>query len=61
MTKKIFLDVILYVTIAILLIASGISYWKDGNKGLASLSIFVAALTLWQAAENVKGVQDGTM
>lgn len=60
-TKKIFLDVILYITIAMLLVYSGISYWKDGSKAIAFLSIFVAGLTVWQAIENVKMIENNTL
>lgn len=60
-TKKIFLDVILYITIAILLVYSAINYWKDGSKAIAALSVFVAALTVWQAWENVKSLENNTL
>lgn len=57
MTKQLFLNVILYITIAILLIYSAIGYWKDGGKAIALLSVFVAALTIWQAIENAKDLK----
>lgn len=54
MTKQFALNVLLYLLVSILLIYSGIGYWRDGNKGIGILSIFVAALSIWQAVENAK-------
>lgn len=56
MTKQLFLGVLIYIAIAILLIAAAHNFWNDGNRLMAFLNIFVAALSIWQAIENLRTI-----
>lgn len=54
--KQICLNIILYLLVAVLLLYSGVGYWKDGRKGIAILTVIVAGLTIWQGIDNTKNM-----